>query len=126
MFHPPQNSFETSDEDEVDNNVNGIAVTQNQVPTTATSTATTAAAARTTTTTVAQRPNEVNLSLSCLLQGHHFSIRVFKISWQPPHFTVYSVKSTSHSELFGAQFSAWKHNTMLPVLYNKLVTQKRF
>lgn len=71
MFHPLENTFDASDEDDVDNMANGIAAIQNQISTTTTATTTTAATG-TTTTTVAQRQNQV----SCILYHavHHPSL----------------------------------------------------
>lgn len=77
VFHPLENTFEASDEDDVDNMANGIAAIQNQISTTTTATTTTPATG-TTTTTVAQRQNQVSCilyhavyhpSLWCNIQG---------------------------------------------------------
>lgn len=79
VFHPLENTFEASDEDDVDNMANGIAAIQNQISTTTTATTTTPATG-TTTTTVAQRQNQGWLVwfLSLPLLPFRFGTSIFR------------------------------------------------
>ena len=44
--------------------------------------------------------------------------RVFKLSWQLVHFTIYSDKCASYSECLWLKFSVWKYYIVLPILYH--------
>ena len=44
--------------------------------------------------------------------------RVFKLSWQLVHFTIYSDKCASSSACLWLKFSVWKYYIVLPILYH--------
>ena len=52
--------------------------------------------------------------------------RVFKLSWQLVHFTIYSDKCASYSECLWLKSSVWKYDIVLPILYHSPMASNLF